>query len=117
MSKREPILYLQDILTSISRIEDYTKSLSLKDLEDDWKTIDAVVRNLEILGEAAKNMPEEVVEKYPDIPWSNMVSMRNKVIHEYFGVDLDILWKTIKEDLPLLEKQIEEVLKEYTIRC
>lgn len=114
MSKREPTLYLQDILTSIFRIEDYTKNLSLKDFDNDWKTIDAVIRNLEILGEAAKNMPEEVIEKYPDIPWTYMVSMRNKVIHEYFGVDLGILWKTIKEDLPLLKQQIEEILKEYT---
>ena len=62
MSKREPVLYLQDILTSISRIEDYTKSLSLTDLTNDWKTIDAVVRNLEIIGEAARNMPEDVMK-------------------------------------------------------
>lgn len=111
MSKREPLLYLQDILTSLSRIEDYTKSLSFEDLKSDWKTIDAVVRNLEILGEAARNMPEEVVEEYSDVPWSSMISMRNKVIHEYFGIDLDILWKTINEDLPILKSQIEEIAK------
>ena len=114
MSKRKPLLYLQDILTSLLRIEDYTRNLSFDDLNDDWKTIDAVVRNLEILGEAARNMPEELVEEYPDIPWSRMISMRNKVLHEYFGVDLVILWKTIQEDLPFLRKQIKEMLKEYT---
>ncbi|MBI4036188.1 DUF86 domain-containing protein [Candidatus Daviesbacteria bacterium] len=114
MSKRELTLYLQDILTSILRIEDYTKDFSLNDLENDWKTIDAVVRNLEILGEAARNIPEEAAEKYSDIPWGKMVSMRNKIIHEYFGVDLDILWKTIKEDLPVLKQQIEKIIQEYT---
>lgn len=114
MSKREPLLYLQDILTSLSRIEDYTESLSFGDLNNDWKTIDAVVRNLEVIGEAAKNMPEEILEQYPNIPWSNMVSMRNKVIHEYFGVDMDILWKTVKEDLAPLKEQIEEIVKEYS---
>lgn len=111
MSKREADLYLQDILTSIQRIEDYTKDLSSEDFEKDWKTIDAVVRNLEIIGEAARNMPEEITEKYSEIPWSNMVSMRNKVIHEYFGVDVEILWKTIKEDLSPLRQQITELLK------
>ncbi|MBI2019669.1 DUF86 domain-containing protein [Candidatus Daviesbacteria bacterium] len=111
MSKREPLLYLQDILTSLSRIEDYTKSLSFDDLKSDWKTIDAVIRNLEILGEAARNIPEEIIDKYPDVPWGYMVSMRNKVLHEYFGVDQEILWKTIKEDLPVLKLQIEKIVK------
>lgn len=114
MSKREPLLYLQDILTSITRIEEYTNNLSFEDLNDDWKTIDAVVRNLEIIGEAARNMPEDIIEQNPDIPWGYMISMRNKVIHAYFGVDLDILWKTIKEDLPLLKQQIAKILKEYS---
>lgn len=113
MSKRKPTLYLQDILTSLSRIEDYTKNLSFNDLNNDWKTIDAVVRNLEIVGEAARNMPEEVIDKYSDVPWGNMISMRNKILHEYFGVDLDILWKTIKEDLPSLKQQIAEAFREY----
>lgn len=111
MSKREPTLYLQDILTSLSRIGECIKNLSPKDLETDWKTTDAIIRNLEIIGEAAKNMPEELIEEYPDIPWSKMVSMRNKVIHEYFGVDQEILWKTITEDLPPLKQQIEDIIK------
>lgn len=109
MSKRESELYLQDILISIQRIEEYTKGLSSKDFEVDWKTVDAVVRNLEIIGEAAKNMPEEIIEKYPEIPWSSMISMRNKVIHEYFGVDVEILWKTIYEDLPSLKEEIAKI--------
>lgn len=109
MSKRDAVLYLQDILISIQRIEEYTKDLSAKDFEKDWKTIDAVVRNLEIIGEAARNIPENLIEEYPDIPWNSMVSMRNKIMHEYFGVDTEILWKTIKDDLPPLKKQIEKI--------
>lgn len=113
MFKRKPTLYLQDILISLSRIEDYIKNLSLDDLDHDCKTVDAVVRNLEVIGEAARNMPDEVLEQYPNIPWGNMVSLRNKVIHEYFGIDMDILWKTIKEDLPPLKSQIIEITKNH----
>lgn len=111
MSKNLPKLYLDDILTSIERIEEYTKNLSHKDFEDDQKTVDAVVRNLEIIGEAARNIPENFAEKHNSLPWSEMVSMRNKVIHEYSGVDVDILWKTIQEDLPKLKEQVKELSK------
>lgn len=114
MSKRKPILYLQDILSSIANIEDYTKDLSFPDFSNDKKTIDAVVRNFEIIGEAARNMPEEILTKYPDLPWNKMISMRNKTMHEYFGVDLDILWTTIKEDLNSLKEQIKDILKHYS---
>ena len=109
MSKRLPKLYLEDILTSIASIEEYTKGLSFKDFSDDKKTIDAVVRNLEIIGEAARNIGQSFAEKHSELPWSEMISMRNKVIHEYIAVDLDILWKTIKEDLPKLEEQVKEL--------
>ncbi len=73
----------------------------------DNKTMHAVVRNFEIIGEAAKNMPQELIAKYPEIPWKEMVSMRNKILHEYFGVDTEILWKTIQEDIPSLKEQIQ----------
>ena len=76
-------------------------------------TIDAVVRNLMIIGEAAKNIPEEIKSKNPKIAWSEAVGMRNKVTHEYFGVDEDILWKTIKEDLPVFKKQILKLLEKF----
>ena len=107
MSKRLSRLYLEDILTSITRIEDYTEDLSFKSFDNDQKTIDAVVRNLEIIGEAAKNIPEDFIEEHNNLPWQEMVSMRNKVIHEYFGVDVEILWQTIHEDLPKLKGQIK----------
>lgn len=107
MSKRSPKLYLEDIVNSISKIEDYIKDMSSDSFSNNHMVVDAVVRNLEIIGEAARNMPEEFTDKHTDIPWQEMVSMRNKIIHVYFGVDNDILWKTIKEDLPKLKKQME----------
>lgn len=109
MSKRLPKLYLEDILTSISNIDEYTKGLSFKDFKSDKKTIDAVVRNLEIIGEAARNIGQSFTEEHSQLPWSEMISMRNKVIHEYIAVDVEILWKTIQEDLPMLKEQIEEL--------
>jgi len=111
MSKRKPRLYLEDIKDSIEKIEKYTRDLSLDEFIKNTLTIDAVVRNLTIIGEAARNIPEEVKLKNPDIAWSEAIGMRNKVAHEYFGVDEDILWKTIKEDLPTLKKQITELLE------
>ena len=107
MSKRASKLYLQDILTSISRIEEYVHGMTPETFTKNEKTIDAVVRNLEIIGQAARNIPSEIVTKYPEIPWKEMVSMRNKVLHEYFGVDAEILWKTVREDMRQLKKQIE----------
>lgn len=107
MSKRTPKLYLEDILTSVKRIKEYTKGLSRENFSKEQKTIDAVVRNIEILGEAARNIPEEFKGEYPEVPWSKMISMRNKVIHEYSGIDFEILWQTLEEDLPDLEDQIK----------
>ena len=110
MSKRSFELYLDDILTSISRIEDYAKDFSLDTFAKDQKTIDAVVRNLEIIGEAARNIPEDYKEEHSHLPWGEMMSMRNKVIHEYFGVDINILWQTIQEDLPKLKDQLNDLI-------
>ena len=111
MSEKSPRIYLEDILTSISRIEEYTQKLSFENFRSDQKTVDAVVRNLEVIGEAAKNIPESFTGKHSDLPWREMVSMRNKIIHEYFGIDINILWQTIKEDLPKLKPQVQNLFK------
>lgn len=111
MPKRRPKLYLEDIKDSIKKIEEYTKDLNFDEFIKDEKTIDAVVRNLTIIGEAARNIPEEIKSKNPDIAWNEAIGMRNKVTHEYFGIDEDILWKTIKEDLPIFKKQISKLLE------
>lgn len=110
MSKREVKLYLEDIKSSIRKIEEYIKNLTFDEFVGNDMVIDAVVRNLSVIGEAAKNIPEELKIKYSDIPWEEISGMRNKIIHEYFGVDEEILWKTIKEDLPIFKKQIEEII-------
>ena len=73
----------------------------------DEKTIDSVIRNLEIIGEAARSIPDDFKVQHPDIPWDEMIGMRNKVIHEYFGVDHEIVWKTVTDDLPTLKKMLE----------
>lgn len=109
MSKRDVQLYLDDIRESLVHIEQYTAGISFEEFSQDAKTIDAVVRNFEIMGEAAARLPEEFTERYSFVPWSALVGMRNKVIHEYFGIDPEIIWKTIKEDLPVLKKDIDRM--------
>ena len=111
MSERGVRLYAEDIREAIRRIEEYTVGVDFDDFTGDTKTIDAVVRNLTIIGEAVKNLPRKVKLEYSDIPWREITGMRNKVTHEYFGVDEGILWKTIKEDLPSFKKQVSEILK------
>lgn len=102
-------LYLEDMLAAMRKIFKYVKGQTFDSFGKDAKTIDAVVRNLEIIGEAANNIPIEFKKQNREIPWAQIVGMRNKVIHEYFGVDLEILWQTIQADLPELESQIERL--------
>lgn len=109
MSKRAAQLYLDDILSAITAIKEFIKDMTFEDFQNDRKTVDAVIRNLEIVGEAANNIPQELKNNYPTIPWREMISMRNKVMHEYFGVDTEIMWKTIQEDLPALKTTIENL--------
>ena len=110
MSERGAKLYLADIEDALGKIEKYTSGLSFEQFTSNQQVIDAVVRNFEIIGEAVKNIPSEVASAHPDIPWEKMISMRNKVIHEYFGVDDEILWKTIHEDLPMFKAQIAKMV-------
>ena len=110
MSKRDSKLYLTDIKESIERIEEYTKDTLFGDFAKDLKTIDAVVRNLSIIGEAVKNIPDDMKTAYAEVAWHEIMGMRNKVVHEYFSVDEEILWKTIQVDLSLFKKQIQEIL-------
>jgi len=109
MSDRPIKLYVVDIKEAIRKIESYTKGMTFDSFKKDAKTIDAVTRNIEVIGEAAKHIPSEIRLKYVEVPWKEIVATRSKVIHEYFGVDEDILWKTVKEDLPLLKIQILDI--------
>ncbi len=109
--ERKYRLFLEDILTSMNRIAEYIKGLDFNEFKSDYKTVDAVIRNFEIIGEASKNLPEELKKKYPEIPWNEMYLMRNRISHEYFGVDYEILWDVASNYLPENKSQIEEILK------
>ena len=105
-------MYLEDIVLSMSRIAEYIEGISFEKFKTDYKTVDAVIRNFEIIGEASNKLPETIKRKYPDVPWSEMYLLRNKVSHEYFGIDYDIIWDVIKNELPNNLKQISQILNE-----
>lgn len=107
---KDPIIFVKHILECIKHINEYTNFLSKDEFCKDFKTQDAVYRRFEILGEAAKNLSEEYKSVNSQIPWQDMSDMRNKLIHEYFGVDALVVWKTVKEDLVELKKEIEKLL-------
>ncbi|MFH1504203.1 MAG: DUF86 domain-containing protein [Candidatus Omnitrophota bacterium] len=109
MTKRNYKLYVKDILDAIEKIEEYTKNLSFEKFSDNKLVIDAVVRNFEIIGEASKNIPGQIKTLHQNIPWKEMAGMRDKIIHEYFGVDLDIVWKTIETRLPNLRTSLRDI--------
>jgi len=102
--------YLNHILDSITFIEEYTENISFEEFEKDRKTADAVIRNFEIIGEASSKIPKEFREKYPEIPWKSIIALRNVLIHEYFGVDINAVWENIRQNLPELKKQIKSVI-------
>ena len=110
--KRTFVLYLKDILEAIERIESYVKGCTFEQFAKNTLVIDAVVRNFEIIGEATKRIPVEIKQENPLIKWKEMAGMRDKLAHEYFGVDIDILWKTAINRLPALKPHIEELLRE-----
>ena len=112
MSPREWNLRAEDILQAIERIAQYTAGMTWETFSADWKTIDAVIRNIEVIGEAARHVPEEMVARYPHIPWDEMRGMRNILIHEYFLVSVPTLWRTVTQNLPPLTLQLQRILDE-----
>ena len=104
--------YIADILNAVREVEEFTEGMNFETFLTDKKTINAVIRSLEVMGEATKHIPEDVREQYPDIPWKRMAGIRDKLIHEYSGVDLEIIWSVIKEELPPIEPLIEKVLND-----
>jgi uncharacterized protein with HEPN domain len=110
--KRDISLFLKDILDSISSIEKFIKNLSFNDFVNDDKTSSAVIRKIEIIGEAAKNIPQSIHTKYEEIPWKEIAGMRDKIIHSYFGVDYELIWKVVVEDLKNIKVQVMKILND-----
>ena len=106
---RDHRLYISDIIEAITAIETFIAGQTFKQFGADDKTVSAVIRKLEIIGEAAKNVPEEIKQKYPDIPWREMAGMRDRLIHFYFGVDFGLVWETVKNRLPGVKGKMEQV--------
>jgi uncharacterized protein with HEPN domain len=111
--KEEFLDYIEDIIDAMNDAMSFVDGMKCEDFVKDRKTIYAVVRALEIIGEAAKRMPDLVRNCYPQIPWKDMAGMRDKLIHGYFGVDIKRVWKTVKEDLLYLKPLFEKILKDF----
>ena len=110
MKRKDYSDYFQDILDSIIDTDDFVKGITFESFLSDKKSINAVIRSIEVIGEAAKKIPHTMRKDFPDIPWKKMAGMRDKLIHEYFGVDLEIIWEVIKKDLPSIKPLIMEVI-------
>ena len=109
--ERDSLLYLEDIALSMARVQEYIQGINFQEFKWDYKTVDAVIRNFEIIGEASKNLPKELKDKYPTIPWEEMYRLRNRISHEYFGIDYEILWNIATEHLPQNHADILMVLE------
>jgi uncharacterized protein with HEPN domain len=112
MKTRDYRDYLQDILDAVNDIESFVDSMTYEEFIKDRKTLNAVVRSIEIIGEASKNIPETIKIKHKELPWKQMAGMRDKLIHAYFGIDVETLWKAVKDNIPPLKKSIQKALKD-----
>lgn len=112
MSEREIKNLLEDIYDAIKKIISYTKAMSYEDFIRDDKTVDAVVRNFEIIGEASNRIPDDFKTEHPEIEWRRIVGFRNRIIHEYFGIDYENLWRIKNENIPTLSEFMEQILED-----
>ena len=110
--KKDPKIFLVHVLESIEAIEEYTKNLTKKEFAENRQAQDAVICRIQVIGEAIKNLPADLRKKYAHISWGKATGMRDVMIHDYFGIDIDIVWKTTKKDLPIFYKEIKKVYKD-----
>jgi len=108
---KSDLAYIDHILDCIRKINKFSKGLTVNEFRNNELVQDAVIRNIEIIGEASKKITSETKKNYPDIPWKEISGMRDKLIHDYLGVDVDVVWETIKKDIPALRKQILSIKK------
>ena len=111
MHERPWLHFLEDMIQSMERIVEYIQGYELHDFRKDFRTVDAVIRNFEVIGEASKNIPQEIKIKYQDVPWEEMYRLRNKITHEYFGIDYEIIWDIANNYIPANLKDLNEILK------
>lgn len=104
-------LYIKDILNAVESIENFVENMNFDEFKKDDKTSSAVIRKFEIIGEAAKHIPENIRQKYPQIPWKEMAGMRDRLIHFYFGIDYKLVWTTIKERIPKIKPLLKQILE------
>ena len=108
---RDYNLYLEDMLTSMKRIEEYIGDMEFRKFKMNYMIVDAIIRNFEIIGEASKNVPTEIKNKYPEIPWKKMYGLRNLIAHEYFGIDYEMIWEISKNNLPQNSIDLREIIE------
>ncbi len=107
--KRDYTLYLKDILSAMESIEKFVAGMTFDEFMKDEKTVDAVIRKFEVIGEATKRIPEEIRLKHQDVPWKEMAAMRDRLIHFYFGVDYNLVWQAIKDRIPQVKPHIQKI--------
>ena len=109
--KRDYLLFIEDVLTCIEKIERYTSNVSFGDFSGNDMAVDAVIRNFEIIGEAVKKIPEEIKTRYADVEWKEAAGFRDVLIHDYFGIDIEAVWDTVRNNIPPFKKQMLKVLE------
>ncbi len=111
--KRAVLDYINDILDGMIKAQEFVQGMSYEEFLQEVKTQFAVVRAIEIIGEATKNIPNSVRKKYPQIPWREIAGIRDKIVHEYFGLNLKVIWRTVKEDVPAVKPLFEKLREDY----
>lgn len=114
MKQTNDEFFLRDIADFCDHLEEYVKGVEKSDFLENRMLQDALVRKLELIGEAAKNLTEKIRKQYPSIPWREIMRMRDKVIHHYFKVDLDLVWKTVTNDVPKLKSEVESIIEKIS---